>query len=127
MLPQLQDQEAITRAVNEIQSLTSRAYGTLDDAQKIEMGDEFLQYLAKTEDLALKNIERTNKDQADATGKAVGDAVAKEVGRIVDAITRLASDSGQISRETVDAIRRLSTQTGNTVVGTGQKYAEVNA
>lgn len=127
MLPQLQDQEAITRAINEIQSLTSRAYGTLDDAQKIEMGDEFLQYLAKTEDLALKNIERTNKDQADATGKAVGDAVAKEVGRIVDAITRLASDSGQISRETVDAIRRLSTQTGNTVVGTGQKYAEVNA
>lgn len=127
MLPQLQDQEAITRAVNEIQSLTSRAYGSLDAEQKLEMGDEFLQYLAKTEDLALKNIERTNKDQADATGKAVGDAVAKEVGRIVDAITRLASDSGELSRETVEAIRRLSTQTGSTVVGAGQKYAEVNA
>ena len=127
MLPELKDQEAITRAVNEIQSLTSRAYGSLDAEQKVAMGDEFLQYLAKTEDLALKNIERTNKDQADATGKAVGDAVAKEVGRIVDAIARLATDSGELSRETVEAIRRLSTQTGSTVVGTGQKYAEVNS
>lgn len=127
MLPQLQDQEAIARAVNEIQSLTSRAYGSLDAEQKVEMGDEFLQYLSKTEDLALKSIERANKDQADATGKAVGDAVAKEVGRIVDAITRLASDSGELSRETVEAIRRLSTQTGNTVVGTGRVYAEVNS
>lgn len=127
MLPQLQDQEAIARAVNEIQSLTSRAYGSLDEAQKIEMGDEFLQYLAKTEDLALKNIERTNKEQADATGKAVGDAVSKEVSRIVDAIARIASESGAMSRETVEAIRRISGQTGNTVVGTGQKYAEVNA
>lgn len=127
MLPQLQDQEAITRAVNEIQSLTSRAYGSLDEAQKIEMGDEFLQYLAKTEDLALKSIERANKEQADATGKAVGDAVSKEVGRIVDAIASIASESGQLSRETVEAIRRLSTQTGNTVVGTGRVYAEVNS
>lgn len=127
MLPQLQDQEAITRAVNEIQSLTSRAYGSLDAEQKVEMGDEFLQYLSKTEDLALKSIERVNDENAKATGKAVGDAVSKEVGRIVDAIASIASESGQLSRETVEAIRRLSTQTGNTVVGTGQKYAEVNA
>lgn len=127
MLPELQDQEAITRAVNEIQSLTSRAYGSLDAEQKVEMGDEFLQYLSKTEDLALKSIERVNDENAKATGKAVGDAVSKEVGRIVDAIASIASESGQLSRETVEAIRRLSTQTGNTVVGTGQKYAEVNS
>lgn len=127
MLPQLEDQEAITRAVNEIQSFTSRAYGTLDAEQKVEMGDEFLRYLSQTEDLALKNIERANQNLAESTGKAVGDAVAKEVGRIVSAIASIASDSGQISRETIEAIRRLSSQTGETVTGTRQKYAEVNA
>lgn len=123
MIPDLEDADAITRAINQIQSYTSRAYGTLDAEQKLEMGDEFLSYLNRTEDLALKQIEIANQQQADRTGEAVAKAVGEHMGRFVDAIVRVASDSGEVSRETLQALKKLAGQTGSQVSG---RYPEVD-
>lgn len=119
MIPQLDSAEAITDVTRQISGLTSQAYRILDSDQRSEMGDEFLRYLSRTEELSLQQLDdlsrqnRENADrQAEKNGKAVADAVAKEVGRIADAIIRNLEDSKKSNQDIADAVKRAVSQTG---------------
>jgi len=129
LLPQLTDESAITQTISQIASITGRAYGLLDDEQKQSMGDEFLDYIDRTETIATRQIQAIQEGQRQAAkeqAEAMAKAVAHEVGRIANAIIK--SVEG-MPASTANAIRNAVAQ--NTGQRTTQyrevEFAEVNA
>ena len=127
LITDLSDPEAISRAVSQIQSVTSRAYGTLDQEQKSLMGGEFLEYINRAEDLALKQLEKVNREQAKENGKVMAEEVGKHVGRIADAVVQKLNEAGTDSKriaEVLESMTRTIQYTGKQIV---PQYDEVNA
>lgn len=128
LIPTLTDIDAITRASSQIQSITSRAYGLLDEDQRQEMGGEFLEYLNRTEDTVLRQIQVANKQQSEDNAKIIADAVAAEMKRVGNAIVSALQESGKDNvegmRAVVGAIGRQLQTAGGAIAPS--QYKEVN-